>query len=246
MWQEDPIQAELQRQALLAELDLVAWVAQTPLLGAISSPVLGEKPSAAPTQAATASAAPAPAAAPVSGEDALAAVRQGLGTATKAPEEPEATVAPTPKGEPYVFTLQAYFMPFGILLAQQQDPNAPGFNRDELQLLKNFAGLWGGLGPAARTFKCPVGPMVMHHAEAKDFLQGVVAALAEQCQAPNNKLLMLSDDKVAQLLVPERYHAQEQRLAISTLAEMLADPLTHKVASWRALFKAAFYASASH
>lgn len=260
MAQEQHIQQELKRQQLLGELGFAAWVAQTPLPGAISSQVLGEKPSKAPAapKAPPRAQAPQPqAAAPQSTtESPFAQVMKELGGASKAKRtpqpqiiepEPIAEAAPEkPKGTPYVFTLHAFAMPFGYLLVEQQDPKAPEFSREEQGLLKNFSALWGGIHQRAKVFQCPVGGQPMYQADAKEFLQGFMSGLEETITAPNNKVLILASETIAELLVETRYQLSDQRLAVSSLAEMLADPLVHKRQSWQAMLQAEFYAKAQH
>lgn len=252
MAQEQQIQQELKRQHLLGELGLAAWVAQTQLPGAISSQVLGEKPGKTPKapQVPKAPAASAPATSP--GESPLAAVRQGLGTTKKTPPPPvkQAVVAApapeVPKSQPQQFTLHAYAMSFGYLLVEQQDPKAPGFDRQEQNLLKNLAALWGGLAPQSIVFQCPPSAQPIFKPEAKELLGGFVGGLEDSAQTPNNSTLIVASESLATLLVEQRYRAQGQRLAISSLAEMLADPLKHKSTSWQAMLQAAFYAKAQH
>lgn len=258
MAQEQQIQQELRRQRLLGELGLTAWVAQTQLEGAISSQVLGVKPSQAPAVAPAPTAAAQTAAQPATTtgtESPLAAVRQGLSSTKKTPPpEPLAKpkeAAPTPElsapqGQPQRFTLHAYAMSFGYLLVEQQDPKAPGFTRQEQQLLKNLAALWGGLPARPLVFQCPPSPQPVFEAEAKELLGGFVGGLEDSSQAPHNKTLIVATEQLATLLVEQRHQAQQQRLAISSLAEMLADPLAHKPISWQAMLEAEFYAKAQH
>src|SRR5699024_8423590 len=181
MAQEQQIQQELKRQHLLSELGLTAWVAQTQLPGAIGSPILGEKPSTPPK-------APQPSKAPVAsvpatnpGESPLAAVRQGLGATKKVPAPPvpveQTAVSPVPEApqsQPQQFTLRVYAMSFGYLLVEQQDPTAPGFNRQEQSLLKNLAALWGGLPAQSLVFQCPPSGQPIFKPEAKELLGGFV------------------------------------------------------------------------
>src|SRR5699024_4694978 len=114
------VERELQRQKMLREMGFASWVAQTPLPGAMTSPVLGEKPSAAPPSAA----APSPMAATAteqqpasphgSPQELLAQVRAGLGSgrrrepaaATLAVEQTPAAQTPPVQRSPMRFTLQ--------------------------------------------------------------------------------------------------------------------------------------------
>lgn len=256
MAQEQLIQRELQRQQLLGELGLTAWVVQKPLAGAISSPVLGVKPSAqraAPSNVQQATEVPQQQ--PVApSENPLTAVRQGLsGQAITEPittpqtskESPQIKAVPE-KGEPVAFTLQAFAMKFGYLLVEQQDAKAPSFAREEQMLLKNIAALWGGWKDSPKVFSCPVGHQPMYQTEAQELLEGFVGGLEEQLEVANNKILILASTTVTDLLVDERYQVKQQRLGVSSLAEMLAEPLVHKPKSWQAMFEAEFYAPAKH
>lgn len=256
MAQEQLIQQELQRQQLLGELGFTAWVAQKPLAGAISSPVLGVKPSvksAAPSAQAAVKTPQQQSVEP--SESPLTAMRLGLSgkAIAEPPQAPPASNAPSQtaekeptKGEPVAFTLQAFAMAFGYLLVEQQDAKAPGFAREEQMLLKNIAALWGGWKDSPTVFSCPVGAQPMYQTEAQELLEGFVGGLEEQLDTSANKVLILASEAVTSLLVSERYQPQQQRLGVSSLAEMLAEPLVHKPKSWEAMLEAEFYAPAKH
>ncbi|HLR17669.1 MAG TPA: hypothetical protein VK099_07330 [Alcanivoracaceae bacterium] len=259
------VERELQRQKMLREMGFAAWVAQTPLPGAMTSPVLGEKPSAAPPSAA----APSPMAATAteqqpaspqgSPQELLAQVRAGLGSgrrrepaapAAAAVEQTPAAQTPPVQRSPMRFTLQVLPMSFGYLMVQQKDPSAPSFNREEQRLLQGFAALWGGYHGMPRTFACPLGRQPMYENDAKEALTGYLSALSETWQAPQNKVLVLAQPRVAELMVAQRYMAQPlhdgQLLVVSSLVEMLHEPIVHKKASWQAIMEAGYYAAAQH
>lgn len=255
------VERELQRQRMLREMGFAAWVAQTPLPGAMASPVLGAKPSAptrstAPAAAPQATAKPTPAA-NSSPQELLAQVRAGLGgkkpQATPAPSIESTTVEPAAQASPRTpmrFTLQVLPMRFGYLMVQQKDPSAPSFSRDEQRLLQGFTALWGGYHGMARTFACPMGRQPMYTEDAKEALTGYLSALSEATQASQHHVLVLADAEVAALMVAKRYVPEPlgdgQLLVVSSLAEMLATPLPHKKISWDAILTAQLYAHAQH
>lgn len=257
------VEQELQRQKMLRELGFAAWVVQKPLPGAMASPVLGVKPGAAAQQTPAAATVPAAEAASApSGENPqtlLAQVRAGLG-GKRPSQNPSAKPSPPAAGStvqntlaprtPMRFTLQVLPMSFGYVMVQQKDPSAPGFSRDEQHLLQGFTALWGGYQGLARTFACPLGRQPMYAEDAKEALGGYLSALSEATQAPNHNVLVLAEAEVAELMVGQRYVATPlgagQLLVVSSLAEMLAAPATHKKNSWNAILTAQFYAPAQH
>lgn len=253
------IDKELQRQSMLREMGFATWVAQRPLPAAIASPVLGEKPqkqkpapAAAPKATAQAAAAPAPTQDNTASLDVLAQVKQSLAgadtskaTAKQSPA-PTAETKPEDLGTPYQFTLQALPMPFGILLVEQKDHTAPGFDRNEQALLKNFLALWGSDMSRQKRFTCPISHEAMYEEDARGALSAFVRALVRRCAPESNKVLLLASETTSQLLVKERYELAQNTLAVSSLAEMLEDPKQHKKTSWQAIMSHAYYAAAEH
>src|SRR5699024_10543901 len=259
------VERELQRQKMLREMGFAAWVAQTPLPGAMTSPVLGEKPSAAPPSAA----APSPMAATAteqqpaspqgSPQELLAQVRAGLGSgrrrepaapAAAAVEQTPAAQTPPVQRSPMRFTLQVLPMSFGYLMVQQKDPSAPSFNREEQRLLQGFAALWGGYYGMPRTFACPLGRQPMNENDAKEALTGYLSALSETWQAPQNKELVLAQPRVAELQVRQLYMARPmlvgEQSVVVRFVQMSLVPSEDKKDCWEGIMEAGYYDAAHH
>ncbi len=237
---------EASRQSYLKALGLTPWVARAPLPGAAPSPWLDweeeqEAPPAAPASG------PAEPAAPSPGVESAPqpALRDSL-TATPAPEADKKTEAPAreavqpapAKGEALVFTLEAHQGNHTWLLCAQEDSQAPGLGRFEAPLMASLLALFQGRPGRPRRFFCPLTEQPMQADEAAQALSAFIASLCEQ--AGGERVLLCLPDALNRALFDQpRYQPFDigghPALVISALSEMLAEPVTHKKASWQAM-----------
>ncbi|MBQ23309.1 hypothetical protein [Alcanivorax sp.] len=149
--------------------------------------------------------------------------------------------APAPakaKVKGLTFTLEAHLGGTTWLLCAQEDSQAPGLGRFEAPLMANLLALFQGRPQRPRRFFCPLTEQPMPADEAAQALSAFVAGLSEQ--SGGERVLLCLPETVAQALFEQpRYQPFElgrlPALVISSLAEMLADPVQHKKASWQAM-----------
>ena len=232
---------ELQRQSYLKAMGFTPWVAAAPLPGAAPSPEI-----AMPE--------PVLEAEPGAPGDPLAQINARLSAGPDAPvsmqvPEPTQPAAEARQGPTATsmttgpaLTLLAYPVAELWLLVQQGRADAPGLSREEQALLANLLRLWK-VGPSESPKRLANPPRGgFGRDEFAELLAGFVGALKGHGA---RQVLCCVDEQVADMLkAGARYQAFEQAglrcLAISSLAEMLADPPQHKRASWRAMREAGF------
>ena len=254
---------EAQRQSYLKAMGLTPWVARVALPGAAPSPALDwpeeeqanapaspgpavdvAVPSRAPVGAPSGTPEPSPAAAadPEPEGSAAAALAKAPSARSVAPaQEPTKEEAPAPakaKVKGLTFTLEAHLGGTTWLLCAQEDSQAPGLGRFEAPLMANLLALFQGRPQRPRRFFCPLTEQPMPADEAAQALSAFVAGLSEQ-SGGERVLLCLPEALAEALFEHPRYQPFElgrlPALVISSLAEMLADPVQHKSASWQAM-----------
>ncbi|MBZ2189707.1 hypothetical protein K8B33_11405 [Alcanivorax sp. JB21] len=165
----------------------------------------------------------------------------------RAMQQPVARPAPEPQVKPDRgprFTLQAFATPNVWVVVEQDDADAPDLGRQTQQLLGNLLRVWQ-VGPGQpRRFSCPLDGQAMTEQDAGLALSAFLQGLARSSNA--RRVLLCATEATAQLILPERFRAGTGDLsgwlAVSSLAEMLADPATHKRRSWQAIVDAGLHA----
>ena len=255
---------EAQRQSYLKAMGLTPWVARVALPGAAPSPALdwseeelanapasagpavdvavpSREPESAPVDAplAAAESSPAEHAPEASAADALAKAPSARSVAPAQEQAKEEAPAPAKaKVKGLTFTLEAHLGGTTWLLCAQEDSQAPGLGRFEAPLRANLLALFQGRAQRPRRFFCPLTEQPMPAHEAAQALSAFVAGLSEQ--SGGERVLLCLPETVAEALFEQpRYQPFElgrlPALVISSLAEMLADPVQHKKASWQAM-----------
>ena len=191
---------------------------------------------------------PEPSSAPASAEQALegsaaAALAKAPSAKPAEPSRREAAKeeAPAPakaKVKGLTFTLEAHLGGTTWLLCAQEDSQAPGLGRFEAPLMASLLALFQGRPQRPRRFFCPLTEQPMPAEEAAQALSAFVAGLSEQ--SGGERVLLCLPEAVAEAMFEHpRYQPFElgrlPALVISSLAEMLADPVQHKKASWQAM-----------
>lgn len=238
---------EAQRQHYLKALGLTPWVARAPLPGAAASPLLDwedeEEQPAVPASPAPAQEAPAPAqphtAAPVASEaPAQDAPPSPLPKAVTEAPEPAPPAPAVTRGKGLTFTLEAHLGGDTWLLCAQEDSQAPGLGRFEAPLMANLLALFQARPQRPRRFFCPLTDQPMPAEEATQALSAFLAGLCEQAGG-ERVLLCLPEALCDALFQQPRYQpfvlGGRPALVISSLTEMLAEPVKHKKASWHAM-----------
>ncbi|WP_111657228.1 hypothetical protein [Isoalcanivorax indicus] len=261
-----PVTREQQRQAWLKAMGLTPWVARAPLPGAAAPVWLGQ-PAPAPAQGraqarnplpperqaspgAGAGESPSAAGAGAGPEAGGAVLRQASEALTAparasaprpepAPQAPRAAVARGPR-----FTLQAYATPNVWVVVEQEDADAPELGRAAQGLLANLLRVWQ-VGPGQpRRFLCPPDGQHITPDDAGLALGAFLQGLTRSGSA--RRVLLCASEDTARLILPQRFIMGEGDqagwLAISSLAEMLDDPGTHKRRSWHAMVQAGLHA----
>jgi hypothetical protein len=229
---------ELQRQAYLQSLGFTPWVARQPLPGAASTPVLApeEMPVATPDVSAPAPAPEAPATARPLAE------RLAETPPASAPSRPSVESQPQPAADvsPAEAPLCMHACPLGdvLVLVEQQPADAPDLGRDARDLLANLLRAFGRGEQRRRRFDWPMAHVM--EGTLEDFLVQFCQSLA-----PQQVVLCASEESCQRLMQGERYRVHEHHglrwLAISSLQEMLAEPVAHKRRSWEAIKQAGLH-----
>lgn len=233
------VEREQNRQTWLAAFGLTPWVAREHFPGAAPSELLPLPQASQPNQPA----------ANTPANDGAAAARAALG-AQKTPvsvapapqttpaEAPQAQTKTTEKAQQAALPRPVvYLVGDTLVVAEQQDPQAPEPSRDEQRLLQSLSRLFGD-SRKHYPFVCP-----LDSSAAQDMLTTFCASLAQQ--GLKRLLLCLRDSSQAFLFGnSERYQtfrvAELPALAISSLNDMLTEPLAHKKRSWQAIREAGF------
>lgn len=221
---------ELTRQSWLKAMGFTAWVARRPLPGAAVSPELPWPDAPAETPVPVAEPAPLP--------------ETGRPVSVSAPAARE-TPAPTAPATPRratgtAVTLLAYPAGDLWLLVQQARADAPEPGRQEQQLLASLLRLWRVKPQRPRRFATPAAGF--DDRQTGEAVQAFVSALREHGA---RRLLCCMDETVAAMLHEgDRYQRVSvgglDCLPVSSLAEMLADPVRHKKRTWQAMREAGF------
>jgi hypothetical protein len=239
--------SEAQRQWYLKAMGLTPWVARQPLPGAAPSPVLDwdeeieSDPTAAAPEAVVAQATPI--ASPQ--RPAPPPERPVSRTAEPAEQPPR----PAPGGtERLTFTLEAHLAGETWVMFEQEQAQAPGLGRFGAPLAASLLALFGAAPPRPRRFYCPLtDDQPMGREEAGQALRAFLDGLTRQ-GGGERVLLCIGEAHARALFGCERYRGfalgQRPALAISTLAEMLAEPVAHKSRSWRAMVAEGFTGAA--
>lgn len=222
------------RQVWLNAMGLTPWVAHTPLAGAAPSPVILQTITSAEREApaAPANIAMSHAATPQAGASApmpqpvmppAAAVQRST---VQPLAKPAAEVAPR---------LVVRRIEQTLLVAEQQDPQAPEPNRDEQQLLASLVLVFG------KTARELVFISAETAAASRETLTGFAGGMAVQgC----TRILFCLSERGCRYLLDRQPRFQPFQLSgltcvvVSSLAEMLTDPDTHKRQSWQAMCEA--------
>lgn len=239
---------EAHRQWYLKALGLTPWVAFRPLPGAAPSPVLDwdeeieSDPVAPSPEVVVAQATPI-----ASPQRPVPPPERPVSPAAEPAEQPPSR--PVPSGaERLTFTLEAHLAGETWILFEQEQAQAPGLGRFGAPLAASLLALFGAAPQRPRRFYCPLTEdQPMGHEEAGQALRAFLDGLARQAGGAR-VLLCIGEAHARALLGCQRYSGfalgQRPALAISTLAEMLAEPAAHKRRSWRAMMAEGFTGSA--
>lgn len=224
---------ELTRQSWLKAMGFTAWVAQRPLPGAAASPQLEWPEEAEPVEPQQRESMRDMTSA-LRGEDKplLAEPRADRVPVEKPP------VSRAPRSAP--LTLLAYPAGDLWLLVQPARADAPEPGREEQRLLASLLRLWGCKPQRPRRFANPPGNF-----DQQQTAEAVRAFIGALGQHGARRLLCCVDEQLAAMLGEGgRYRpasvAGLNCLPVSSLAEMLAEPLRHKRSTWLALQEAGF------
>ncbi|MDF1630596.1 MAG: hypothetical protein P1U78_12440 [Alcanivoracaceae bacterium] len=233
------------RQRYLKQMGFTPWVAAVPLPGAAPSPLLDMEPlpevKPLPDMDQESPAAqqgmPEQVAALLKTDDkaklAEPPVQASAANTTPAISQPAA--APS-----LMFTLQVHRGAQIHLWAEQQQADAPGLNREELQQLAALLKLFGGTvaSDAKRFFCAPTAGKPMTAETVRPMFDAFLKGLLGR-QGEIKLLLCAREETVQALFNSPRYEpvvrGQITLLPVSSLTEMLADPAAHKVPSWKAM-----------
>lgn len=252
------------RQRYLRQMGLTPWVAIEPLPGAAPSPLLEIEvaqpvavlESSGQEKAAQESSAPAQnmpaqntATVPQAVADMLqkkpekrtATSNQLADSKAASRSEAESTSATATDTAPsLMFTLQAHRGETIHLWAEQQQPDAPGLNREEQQQLAALLKLFKGTAQhePKRFFCAPTAGRPMTAEIARPMFDLFLRSLLGR-EAEVKMLLCVSEDTAQALFDAPRYQpvvrGKYTFLPVSSLTEMLSDPAAHKATSWKAM-----------
>lgn len=235
---------EAQRQRYLKALGLTPWVARMPLPGAAPSPMLewhaeteGVAAQVAVGTPAAATQRPPPAVPRAPGPD--PAMPSSAAPAADTPvADPRRDAAAASGGDALTFTLEARLAGDTWVVFQQEDPQAPGLGRQTGALAASLLTVFGARPARPRRFYCPLTDTPMDAAQARQALGAFFGGLTRQSGGAR-VLLCLDQALTRSLFQVQRYRPfsldNMDALAISTPAEMIADPARHKGDSWRAM-----------
>lgn len=236
---------ELRRQAWLKQMGFTPWVALRPLPHAAVAPRL-----AWPEPVAVADGEPAVAAAvvpsPASSATRAGVPRREADRAVPSSGVTDAAPAPTPAAgdEPGLrCTFQACQAGAIWVVAAQGEADLPDFTPPEQQLFRALVQALRARPGRVRRFEWPLAPAAGDAAEAPLWFQGCLEMIA----GPGGRVLLCAPEAlVTTLLGVDRYREQAvagaRLLAVSSLTEMLQDPVEHKRRSWQAMVRAGFHA----
>ncbi|WP_101675886.1 hypothetical protein [Alloalcanivorax mobilis] len=241
---------EARRQWYLKAMGLTPWVARAPLPGAAPSELLDWRIESENDEGMAGEPATVAEATPVASPQRPASpppavTKQAAPPPVEAEPQraPEAAVV-TGEAPALAFTLEAHLAGDTWVMFEQEDAQAPGLGRYGAPLAASLLAVFGVTPQRPRRFYCPLtADQPMSADEAAQALQAFVDGLARQAGGAR-VMLCLAEQHVLALFGAERYQpftlGERPALAISTLAEMLAEPATHKARSWRAMVEGGF------
>ncbi|HCE39876.1 MAG: hypothetical protein CL549_05510 [Alcanivorax sp.] len=142
-----------------------------------------------------------------------------------------------------VFTLEVHLAGDTWVVFQQEDPSAPELGRHAGTLAGSLLAVFGAGRERPRRFYCPLAGQPTGAGEAAQALRAFVAGLARR-QGGERVLMCLDDNLAGALFEQPRYQPFQlgdlPALVVSSLEEMLAEPVRHKRDSWRAMVTEGF------
>ena len=150
-----------------------------------------------------------------------------------APAKPAAAA-----GGALVFTLEVHLAGDTWVAFQQEDAQAPELGRHTGALAAALLAVYRATPERPRRFYCPLAGQPTAAAEAGQALRAFIDGLAGRYGG--ERVLLCLDETLAEALFgTARYQGfrigERPALVVSSLEEMLADPVRHKSASWRAM-----------
>ncbi|MFP1682492.1 hypothetical protein ACLD0W_08255 [Alloalcanivorax sp. C16-1] len=195
----------------------------------------------APSAFRTALEEPSASGAPSAGKE-PSAERQAPSTTNPEPASRDRETAPAKPaaaaGGALVFTLEVHLAGDTWVAFQQEDAQAPELGRHTGALATALLAVFRGTPERPRRFYCPLAGQPTAAAEAGQALRAFVEGLAGRYGG--ERVLLCLDEPLAEALFgTARYQGfrlgERPALVVSSLEEMLADPVRHKSASWRAM-----------
>lgn len=142
-----------------------------------------------------------------------------------------------------VFTLEVHLAGDTWVVFQQEDPSAPELGRHAGTLAGSLLAVFGAGRERPRRFYCPLAGQPTGAGEAAQALRAFVAGLARR-QGGERVLMCLDENLAGALFEQPRYQPFQlgdlPALVVSSLEEMLAEPVRHKRDSWRAMMTEGF------
>ncbi|MCQ6262387.1 hypothetical protein MLD55_10650 [Alcanivorax sp. MM125-6] len=142
-----------------------------------------------------------------------------------------------------VFTLEVHLAGDTWVVFQQEDPSAPELGRHAGTLAGSLLAVFGAGRERPRRFYCPLAGQPTGAGEAAQALRAFVAGLARR-QGGERVLMCLDENLAGALFEQPRYQPFQlgdlPALVVSSLEEMLAEPVRHKRDSWRAMVAEGF------
>ena len=124
------------------------------------------------------------------------------------------------------------------MVFQQEDSSAPELGRHAGSLAASLLAVFGAGRERPRRFYCPLAGQPTGAGEAAQALSAFLAGLASR-QGGKRVLMCLDEALAGALFEQPRYQPFQfgdmPALVVSSLQEMLAEPVRHKRDSWRAM-----------
>ncbi|MBL7251736.1 hypothetical protein [Alloalcanivorax marinus] len=162
---------------------------------------------------------------------------------TRAPETRNAFAEEGGRAGILVFTLEAHLAGDTWVVFQQEDPSAPELGRHTGSLAGALLAVFGAGRERPRRFYCPLAGQPTAAGEAVQALGAFLAGLAGR-QGGKRVLMCLDEALAGALFEQPRYQpfrfGELPALVVSSLEEMLAEPVRHKRDSWRAMVAEGF------
>lgn len=156
---------------------------------------------------------------------------------TDAPPAPARSQS-TGQNQALVFTLEVHLAGDTWVAFEQEDAQAPELGRHTGVLAASLLAVYGATPERPRRFYCPLAGQPTTAAEAGQALRAFLDGLAGR-YGGQRVLFCVGEALSRALFDAGRYEGfrlgDRPALAVSSLQEMLADPVRHKSASWRAM-----------